>query len=421
MRTIFYFFLTLVFSCFIYAQDTISIMTYNVLQYGVSYGGCNSTNNNIDNKDNYLKQIIAFTLPDILSVNELSSNVTYHDRFLTQVMNADGRNYYARGGWSNISGSDITCNVFYNTQKLGLKNQTSLATDFRDIILFTFYVKTPDLALGDTIFLTVISMHLKAGSYSSDVTDRENMVNILMNYLNARNIPGNYIVLGDFNFYNSSESGFQKLINHPNTNIRFYDPVNKIGDWHENSLYAPYHTQSTHSSDNGCHASGGLDDRFDFILFTLPLFSGTHKVKYIPGSYETIAQDGNHFNKSLLDAPNPPGIPLNVLNALYNNSDHLPVRLKVIAGNNVSTEEFGNDLFNCWYDPETSSFYLSNDKDGHFSFVLYTLTGQKVYEFAGFYASGLHRLPFNFTSDHGFFILGVSDQSGNQLWRKFFK
>ncbi|MCX7696287.1 MAG: hypothetical protein N2Z72_01170 [Bacteroidales bacterium] len=420
MKAIFLFLLTFLFY-FVHSQDTISIMTYNVLQYGVSYGGCNSTNNNIDNKDNYLKQIMAFTLPDILSVNELSSNVSYHDRFLSQVMNADGRNYYARGGWSNLSGSDITSNVFYNTQKLGLKGQTSLATDYRDIVLFTFYVKNTALQLGDTIFLTIISMHLKAGSYASDITDRENMVNILMNYLNARNIPGNYFVLGDFNFYNASEAGFQKLINHPNTNIRFYDPVNKIGDWHDNSLYAPYHTQSTHASDNNCHAPGGMDDRFDFILFTLPVFSGSKKVKYIPGSYETIAQDGNHFNKSLLDAPNPPGIPLNVLNALYNNSDHLPVRLKVIAGNDVSTEELKNISFNCWYDHQTASFYLSTEKEGIYTFILYSLTGQKIFEKTDFYSPGIYRLSLSFPVEKGFFILGVFDQDAHSLWLKFFK
>jgi len=421
MRKVFLLFVWSLIPLYFSAQDTLTIMTYNLLQYGVFYGGCDSNNNDINNKDTYLRQIVGFLHPDILSVNEISVNVSYHDRLLNNVMNADGRTYYARGAFFNYSNSsDITLNVYYNTQKLGLKKQVALATDYRDIILSTFYLKTPQLSQGDTIFLTTISMHLKAGSYSSDATARENMVNVLMNYLNAQNKPGNYLVLGDFNLYTSSEGAFQKLTNHPNTNIRFYDPVNKIGDWSNNSLFAAYHTQSTHSSDNGCAASGGLDDRFDFILTSLPVLSGTQKVKYIPGSYEIVAQDGNHFNKSLLDAPAPSNVPTNVLNALYNNSDHLPVLLKVVAGDNVSVEEISSLPFNAWVDYLEKALYFSTERESKFTFSFYSLVGQLIGQYTTSFSAGVHKIDLPVFNSGAFILLSIQDEEGKKLVRKIF-
>lgn len=263
-------------------------------------------------------------------------------------------------------------------------------------------------------------MHLKAGSNSSDVTDRENMVNILMNYLNALNKSANYIALGDLNLYSSSEGAFQKLINHPNPNIRFYDPVNKIGDWHENSLYAAYHTQSTRTVDDGCASSGGLDDRFDFILTSLPVLAGTQKVKYIPGSYHILAQDGNHFNKSLLDAPTPPDVPTNVLNALYNNSDHLPVLIKVIAGKNVGFEEMSVLPFNAWFDSHEGKWYFSTELDGKFTISYYSIVGQLLYQYSSYFVRGVYLLELPSKSAGSMMFLNIQDEAGRKLTRKLF-
>ena len=41
----------------LYAQDTLTIIHYNLLNYGLSAYGCNNTNNNPDDKDSYLRII----------------------------------------------------------------------------------------------------------------------------------------------------------------------------------------------------------------------------------------------------------------------------------------------------------------------------------------------------------------------------
>ena len=67
----------------------------------------------------------------------------------------------------------------------------------------------------------------------------------------------------DFNFYNSSGPSYDTLVN-----CRVYlfnDPL-PAGNWDDNSSYASMHTQITRADQFGGRATGGLDDRFDFIL-----------------------------------------------------------------------------------------------------------------------------------------------------------
>jgi len=127
--------------------------------------------------------------------------------------------------------------------------------------------------------MTFMALHLKAGSYSSDAQTRADMTAALMNYLNVENVTGNNLAMGDFNVYSSSEEAFQNLVNYSNAALRFYDPVNQLGAWNNNGSFADYHTQSTHTNDDGCHASGGLDDRFDFNLISNEVKNDLFKVK----------------------------------------------------------------------------------------------------------------------------------------------
>lgn len=323
--TLLIFFITLP----IYAGDTITVMHYNILNYGNYTDYCTSTNNNIDQKDTYLQTIINYARPDVFCVCEIGSNTTYHTRILNNVLNINGINHYRKVTTTNNANSDIVNMLFYNNNKLGFKSSAVLNTYKRDINLFKFYYKSADLANGDTTFITFILNHLKAGSNPDDEQDRATMVNNMMNYLNNIGTADNYVLSGDFNVYSSSEACFQSLINHSNVNIRFYDPINKIGNWNNNSYYEPYHTQSTSTnSSNSCKATGGMDDRFDFIMLSNNIMNGTDRVRYVTNSYWAIGNDGNHLNQSINYGTNN-SVPSNVLNALAGMSDHLPVRCKL--------------------------------------------------------------------------------------------
>lgn len=323
----------------IYGQDTIKVMSYNLLNYGNYTSYCNTSNNNVSIKNEYLKTIIDYTLPDILGVVEMAPDDTYIDGFRNNVLNQNGRNYYTKTPKSNYSGSSIINMLYYDNRKLSLTYWTSLATNYRDINLYNFYFINDALADGDTVYLTCIVMHLKAGNTDTDASDRTVMVQTLMNFLNNSNKNTNYLVMGDFNLYTSAEGAYQLLTNHSNANIRFYDFINKYGDWSDNAYFAPYHSQSTHTTTD-CFSGGGLDDRFDFILGNINTITGAKGFKYITDSYTTLGQDGQHFNKGLLDSPTNTTVPLDVLEALYGSSDHLPIISKFVVDNTMTINDY---------------------------------------------------------------------------------
>ena len=160
---------------FVYSQDTIKVMSYNLLNYGNYTSYCTTYNNNVETKNEYLRTIIDYTLPDILGVVEISPNGTYIEDFKNNVLNQNGRDYYCNAPKTNYSGSSIINMIYYDYRKVELKHWLALATDYRDINLYTFYFKNDALKNGDTVYLTCIVTHLKAGHTDSDAIGRTAM------------------------------------------------------------------------------------------------------------------------------------------------------------------------------------------------------------------------------------------------------
>jgi hypothetical protein len=378
-----YFLLSAAFSLFLLTtrgQDTVKVMTYNILNYGNFTSYCTLTNNNPFTKEDHLRTIFSYISPDIAGINEIGgAGNAYAKRLLDSVLNQSFPGRYAMSAFFNTTSSSLVNMLYYDVTKFTMKNQWSLNDGIRDICFFRLYYNSPALLTGDTVFLTCISMHLKAGSTSSDISDRAAETLALMNHINSQNLTGNIMVMGDFNVYSSTEACYQNMLNYTVASRRFYDPVNKSGSWNNNSSYALYHTQSTQTADNGCAATGGLDDRFDFILINENIKYSTSKVSYVNGSYTTSGQDGNHFNQSLSNPANT-SAPADVINALQNASDHLPVSLKLrinqlpASGSELTIKEVSPPAYlgnNCWQingiDPNQSTLVM-----------LYDLTGRTV-------------------------------------------
>ena len=194
----------------------------------------------------------------------------------------------------------------------------------------------------DVYYFTCFVAHLKSGQGSAEQAARAEATANLMSYIEATGI-GNYLFMGDFNLYTPTEDAFQNIINPANSDFKFYDPVNQIGEWSQNPNYSDYHTQSTHSS-GSCHSGGGMDDRFDFIMISESVKTGTDDVQYVQGSYETVGQDGNHFDQSINEGSNN-SEPAEVIDALYHMSDHLPVCLQLeFNSGSVATTVFDKDF-----------------------------------------------------------------------------
>lgn len=320
--------IVLCFSASLFAQDTLRVMVYNLLYYGEHVFNCNASNNNPDNKDAYLRTILAYELPDIFVVNEMSRDTYFQQRMLDSVLHKISDREYARAESYNLANQRIVNMIYFNTKKLALHSQYVMQTITRDIDLYKLYYKSPDLAYGDTAFIHCIAVHLKAGSSYGDQEARKNQINNVMAWLQNNSQPDNFLMMGDFNVQSVQEQSMQKLLYGANSQFRFYDPVNRLGNWSNNPDFALYHTQSTHISGD-CHSGGGLDDRFDFIFASADIMQGNNKVTYVDGSYRVLGQDGLRFNKALLDPPFNTSAPFGVIEALYHNSDHLPVLLSL--------------------------------------------------------------------------------------------
>jgi endonuclease/exonuclease/phosphatase family metal-dependent hydrolase len=363
------------------AQDRVKVMSYNLLNYGNVTSYCTTSNNDMNTKNGYIATIVDYVQPDILAVVEMGSADFAHKRLLDSALNVNGGIQYAKAQKVNTAGSSIISLVYYNTQKFGVADVVSLQNTVRDVILVRLFYKSPNLAVTkDTAFINCIVAHLKAGNGSAERGTRTQMVNQALGYLSNKYPAGNYLFMGDLNLYSSNEGAYQALLNYSNTAYRFYDPINTPGSWNNNSTYAAVHTQSTHSSSNGCASGGGLDDRFDFILVSHDILNSNKHIVYVNNSYKTIGNDGKHFNKSINSGTNN-SVPANVLTALYNNSDHLPVVLELdldntIAG--VSDVEKESGLRVYFENPvhESLNLYISSRSERDVQVELYDISGR---------------------------------------------
>ena len=316
------------------SYQELRIMSYNLLSYRTTNGQCTGNNNNPTNKDAYLKDIVQYIDADILVCNEIGSQTVNSDRILTNALNTSGVTRWNKAEYSN-NGSNLVNMLFYDSTLVGLRSQFSLDRDLQNnslvrvIDFYRLYYKDPALKLGgDTTFFVVGAAHLKAGSSSSDEQERARATLAVMEYLKNSVSDEAVLFCGDLNVYSSNEAAFQNLVSYPTASERFYDPLNSLGGWNNSPLFASIHTQSTRSgnTNSGCFSSGGCDDRFDFILMSNKMLNDpSFMVQYVANTYETIGNDGLHFNKGLKDLPTNVSAPSSIIDALYNMSDHLPV------------------------------------------------------------------------------------------------
>ncbi len=424
----FFLIILLLISFSVFAQDTLIMMHYNLLNYGNNYGGCDQNTNYLGDKDDYFKTIISFLNPDILTVNEIDCDPEIADRLLVNTLNVNGATYFQRAEQTCYSTPYIGNMLYFNSTKLSLHSQDVVTTNIRDINIYKLFYNSIDLpTTNDTAFIICICTHLKAGSYPDNLVERADETLRLMNYLDNIGVADNYIFSGDFNTRSSSEEAFQNLVNHTNLDICFYDPIDQLGTWHNSSSFENIHTQSTHTSTNGCPSSGGLDDRYDFILISENIQNGTNNIEYIADSYEAIGQDGNHYNGALNSSPANTSVPSDVLDALYNMSDHLPVVLKLKVDKTLSIDEIQKDNFADinFNNPIIESLSLNiNFKNNtkNFKVEIISLLGKQIYSQKFTISNPVFKTTISLSQlTNGFYFLRISEGNKHQLVRKFVK
>lgn len=297
-------------------RDTLVIMAYNVLNYPGSTAARWSN----------FRTIVQYVKPDIILCNEMISDAGA-TTLLNNALNAYGINYYAKATF--VNGPDSDNIMYYNTNKVNLATQNQISTALRDIS--HYQVNWMNVNAG-TSTLDLYSLHLKASSGTTNENKRLAECQNLRTHMDGSlPVQSNIIVGGDFNFYGAgTEPAWNELTN--NGTQLLNDPTNRVGNWHDNSTFSDVHTQATRSSANpggSGGATGGVDDRFDFLLANNYVINGGAGVRYIPGTYDVIGNDGNKFNVSIIENLPNTDVPDSVRDALFNMSDHMPVVLQI--------------------------------------------------------------------------------------------
>ncbi|AFH49540.1 Endonuclease/exonuclease/phosphatase-like protein [Ignavibacterium album JCM 16511] len=292
----------LLINLFLFAQNQHTIMTYNILNYPIT---------DTTSRNPYFRTIFANIQPDILVVQEMISQQGVN-AFLNKILLPNNPNYQPG---TFIDGFDTDNAIFFKSNLFTFISNTPIRTALRDINEFKLVYNIT----GDT--LIIYSVHLKASDSLQNELLRAAEVDSLRQRTNLLPMNTNFIVLGDFNIYRSSELAYQKLLDQ-NSSGYVLDPLTLTGTWN-NAAYSVYHTQSTRTRQFGDGTAGGLDDRFDMILMSQAVMD-SGGIQFIPGSYSAYGNDGNHYNDSI-NRPLNNAVGQLIADALHYASDHLPV------------------------------------------------------------------------------------------------
>ena len=397
-------------------QSTLTVMQYNLLQYGnyaSGFADCYETNNNTQEKDEAIRTILGEVRPDILTVCEFGKPQNLQSDFLKHNLNINGADYWKSDNIINYANSSIINHIFYDSRKMVLKSHVAIRTDPRDTDVYELYMKTPSLLAGDTIKLVCIVTHPKAGmNYESE---RRTTMQKAMDYVSQHYAHDNVLIMGDFNMYRASESGYQLLTRtYSNPDVIFVDPVANVGgvgSWNNNSQFAPFHTQSTRRYSEECFSSGGLDDRFDFILMSDEIYMGFNRIKYVNNSYYAVGNDGHHFDQSINQNGNSAVSPI-VAEALFTCSDHLPVTMQMTVYAQLDVEEYEMTGFEVYPNPTDGTLFVETwyNKDASSTYRIFNIFGQTLMTGAVAQTIDVAKLPV------GIYFIQI-----NGMTRKFVK
>ena len=377
------------------AQDTLTVMQYNLLYYGNHQSGfadCFETNNNTQRKDECIRTIVNYVKPDIFTVCEFGATQALQTDFLRHNLNINGANYWQSDNIINYANSNIINHIFYDSRKMGLKKHVALRTNPRDTDVYELYLKTPSFAL----------------------------MQIAMDYVNQHYPTDNVLIMGDFNMYGASESGYRLLTQtYSNPSICFMDPlanVGGVGEWTSNNQFTAFHTQSTRSYSDECFSSGGLDDRFDFILMADEIAFSYNNMRYVQGSYHAVGNDGRHFNMSVNQGTNT-AVPTEVADALFDGSDHLPVTMKIAVDAHLGVEDNEAQSLYATVAPNPATdkavVHFSNPAQGQVQFDLYSLQGQLLLREAAAFGEGSQQYELALHDiTKGFYLLRIKHDGG---------
>jgi hypothetical protein len=273
---------------------------------------------------------------DILVLEEGYSVTTTGSAFAALLNTVTGGTSYRR---STVNGDTVGSGrpmAVYNSsavtliaeQKIG--SISGAASQPRQTMRYQFR----PVGYDSTADFYVYASHFKASTGSTNEAQRDVEAKAIRADADALGQGASILYTGDFNFYTSSETGFQTLTG--TGNGQAFDPISRVGSWSGSTTYKDVHTQSpaTTAVFDG-QVTGGMDDRFDFQLITAEV-RDTRGFDYLSNSYWAFGNTATHaINQAITTgsaaslAARLPGYTTaqaqTVLTSLSQVTDHLPV------------------------------------------------------------------------------------------------
>jgi hypothetical protein len=172
-----------------------------------------------------------------------------------------------------------------------------------------------------------------------------------------------------------------------------------------------------------------LDDRFDHVLASTSIMNGTDGIEYVAGSHKAFGNDGQHFNKSINATPTNTAVSSSVANALYANSDHLPVIMDmVVAGTLASnqTQAWAGWEVEVLENPFAERLRIRIRQElfagARLHITLSDLTGRKVKDFTQYFPAGTHEVEIPVEgAPAGLYLLDIVAPESGRVVKKLIK
>lgn len=370
----------------LFSQENIKMMFYNVLNYPLQEPASRIQD---------LGVIIDDYRPDVFMICELNNEEGANNILnVMQAINADYKRavFQLNTSDDNLGDqNDLQNMLYYDSSKFILENQFIVTTTYRDFNHYVLKLKTANIDI-DPKYLDVFITHLKSSSGTANQQLRLEMVNDFVAYLETLPSNSNVVFGGDLNLYTSSEPAFQELIDATN-NITFVDPAERVGSWSNNTNYLDVFTQSTRTASGLGGATGGFDDRFDFILTSENMLTNSD-LYFVPNSYQVYGNNNNPncYNQEInsIDCDGAE-FGSTIRDALYVMSDHLPVTIELHTTESLNTNDvvYKNGIKIVGSNVVTERITLSIRENNINSIAIYNTLGQKISELKTNNASNL--------------------------------
>lgn len=271
---------------------------------------------------------------DVLLLQEQDDSSTTTQQIANLLNSIYGVTSYQVGTLDGASLGAGRPGVVYNAASVSLQQQNTLGTvSSSNQPRATLRYRFRPVGYGADADFVAYNSHMKAGSSGSDENRRGIEATNIRNNANALANAGttNLIAAGDLNVQGSSDAGYSNLTAAGGAG-RFFDPINRPGNWNNNPNFADVHTQSPTdpSIADSTLITGGVDDRFDHQAISADL-NDNEGLAYIQGTYRAFGNNGSTFNDPINDGNSAPLTGVSsysrsqVFTALATASDHLPV------------------------------------------------------------------------------------------------